>query len=281
LGFAAFFSTPGEVFPGLDRNGLLRPPSIVPPSVPSRSAEVFTQLLHLLRGYPLKIRDEEHRAELLRDCRYFHLRGLEQRLIPCERSFSLTRRRWEIVVRLEDVKVSGLSFTPDKDQYVTYGRPFIEQTYSELILEIGGESTQLEFDERRAVFEGPTEFKVLQMLQALVAKGIGLRKTLPRQLIFQIDESTDVTLDGKTVDDIEDFIQSTDRSETGPRSKKRKLQAEDEDRDFRQWKVRSGQWRLSVPTESLEGERQIVLVAVKIDAYTVERARNANRKFLG
>ncbi|KAJ5485738.1 hypothetical protein N7530_000038 [Penicillium desertorum] len=31
LGFAAFFASPSEVFPGLDRQGLLRPPAIIPP----------------------------------------------------------------------------------------------------------------------------------------------------------------------------------------------------------------------------------------------------------
>ena len=33
LGFAVFFSTPDDLFPGLDREGLIRPPSILPPSV--------------------------------------------------------------------------------------------------------------------------------------------------------------------------------------------------------------------------------------------------------
>ena len=49
-----------------DREGLLRPPSIVPPSVEGRSPDIFRELLHLLRGYPVHIRDEVHRAELLR-----------------------------------------------------------------------------------------------------------------------------------------------------------------------------------------------------------------------
>lgn len=113
LGFAAFFSTPGEVFPGLDKTGLLRPPSIQAPYVPSRSAGVFSQLLHLLRGYPLHIKNEDHRAELLRDCRYFNLRALEQRLVAHEISFNHVRGVEEILIRLEDIKPSGLSFVPD------------------------------------------------------------------------------------------------------------------------------------------------------------------------
>ncbi|MBE7181081.1 MAG: hypothetical protein INR71_07715 [Terriglobus roseus] len=115
LGFAHFFSTPSEVFPGLDRTSLLRPPSIQPPSVPNRSADVFQDLLHLLQGYPVNIRDEGHRQDLLRDARYFHLKGLEQKLIPCNIGFNLARQQSEIVVRLEDIRQSGVSFQPDPD----------------------------------------------------------------------------------------------------------------------------------------------------------------------
>lgn len=113
LGFAQFFSTPSEVFPGLDRNALLRPPSISPPSVPNRSGETFGELVKMLQGYPLDIRNDAHRLQLLRDARYFHLRGLEQKLIPCETSYNLRRAQSEILIRLDDIRQSGVSFTPD------------------------------------------------------------------------------------------------------------------------------------------------------------------------
>ncbi|KAF2642162.1 hypothetical protein P280DRAFT_396963 [Massarina eburnea CBS 473.64] len=113
LGFAQFFSTPSEVFPGLDRNALLRPPSISPPSVPNRSGETFKELVKILQGYNVNIRNEAHRAELLRDARYFHLKGLEQKLIPCQISYNLRRNQSEILIRLEDIRQSGVSFTPD------------------------------------------------------------------------------------------------------------------------------------------------------------------------
>lgn len=113
LGFAQFFSTPSEVFPGLDRNALLRPPSISPPSVPNRSGETFGELVRMLQGYPVEIRNDRHRSQLLRDARYFHLRGLEQRLIPCEMSHNLRRGQSEILIRLDDIRQSGVSFTPD------------------------------------------------------------------------------------------------------------------------------------------------------------------------
>ncbi|KAF2816096.1 uncharacterized protein BDZ99DRAFT_433035 [Mytilinidion resinicola] len=117
LGFAQFFTTPTEVFPGLDRDQLLRPPSITPPAVPSRNGDIFAEVLKLLQGYQVHIRDESHRAELLRDARYFHLKGLEQRLIPCEISFNLARGTSEILIRLEDIRQSGVSFKPDTHAY--------------------------------------------------------------------------------------------------------------------------------------------------------------------
>jgi len=115
LGFAHFFSTPNEAFPGLDRDALLRPPSIKPPSVPSRDGEVFRELIQLLQGYNVEIRSDAHRSRLLRDARYFHLKGLEQKLIPCDISYNLKRQESEILIRLEDIRQSGISFTPDKD----------------------------------------------------------------------------------------------------------------------------------------------------------------------
>ncbi|KAL1801040.1 hypothetical protein ACET3X_001382 [Alternaria dauci] len=113
LGFAHFLSTPYEAFPGLDRDALLRPPPIKPPSVPNRNGEVFGELMQLLQGYNVEIRSEAHRSRLLRDARYFHLKGLEQKLIPYEISYNVQRQESEILIRLEDIRQSGISFRPD------------------------------------------------------------------------------------------------------------------------------------------------------------------------
>ncbi|KAK5950672.1 hypothetical protein OHC33_008339 [Knufia fluminis] len=178
LGFAVFFSSPGEVFPGLDRRGLLRPPSITPPYVPGRSAETFAQLLHLLRGYPLRIENEDHRAELLRDCRYFHLRGLEQKVIAHEISYNLVRQQNEMCLRIEDIKPSGISYKADEaenDQDVTggwvrYARPFVDDGSFELIVEVGGETTILDLNDMRADFHGLAKARVSSLFQVVANK---------------------------------------------------------------------------------------------------------------
>lgn len=157
LGFAIFFSQKDDLFPGLDREGLIRPPSILPPSVPGRSADNFAELVHLLRGYPVHIRGEAHRASLLRDCRYYHFKGLEQRLVPHALAFNQARGRDEIALRIEDILKSGISLLPDPlplaalpgadpaGAWVNYARPFVDPNPAELVLEIGGENQRVHF----------------------------------------------------------------------------------------------------------------------------------------
>ncbi|ETI19789.1 hypothetical protein G647_08802 [Cladophialophora carrionii CBS 160.54] len=231
LGFAVFFSTPGEVFPGLDRRGLLRPPSITPPYVPGRSAEIFAELLHLLRGYPLHIRNESHRSELLRDCRYFHLRGLEQKIIAHEISYNLERQKHEICLRLEDVKPSGVSYTRDDSLgeksttggWVYYARPFVDDTSYEMVVEIGAESTVLDLTDMRADLHGLAKARVSSLFQ-VVANKMNLPTNAPLGLMMlsggrssqsaspghtplsedrvkvRFEPATDITLDGESLE---------------------------------------------------------------------------------
>ena len=186
-----FFSTPAEIFPGLDRKSLLRPPSILPPSVPNHSAEVFSELLHMLRGYPLHIRNEEHRAELLRDCRYYHLRGLEQKLLPHNISHNLERGKSEIVIRLEDIRQSGVSFVAEASPadrspsggWVNYARPFVDEDSYELILEIGGDATKLNLRTMRADFRGLAKARISSLFQ-VVANKMNLPTNVPLGLMM-------------------------------------------------------------------------------------------------
>ncbi|KAL7927817.1 activator 1 subunit 3 [Trichoderma austrokoningii] len=187
LGFALFFSQPNDLFPGLDREGLIRPPSILPPSVPNRNADTFAELLRLLRGYPVNIRDENHRQELLRDARYFHFKGIEQQLIPHCISFNPVRLLDEIVLRLENVQKSGVSVPPPTEdvvsdgqsisavpsgRHVNYARPYVDSKPAELILEIGETTTMLKFSANgvRADFFGRTKTRVAKLLEVVATK---------------------------------------------------------------------------------------------------------------
>ena len=169
----------------------------MPPSVPNRSADTFEEILHLLRGYPLHIKNEDHRAELLRDCRYFHLKGLEQKLIRNHISYNLARRRQEICLRLEDLRQSGISVVwdslmpaPPEPQtqgglvgWVNYARPFVDAKAYELVLEIGDECTKIHLHTMRAEFFGDGKTKISRLFEVIATK-LNLPTTMPLGLLM-------------------------------------------------------------------------------------------------
>lgn len=191
LGFAVFFSAPNGVYPGLHSASLLRPPPVKPPTVPNRSARVFAEILHLLRGYPLTIRDENHREELLRDCRYFNLKGLEQKLIVHEISFNASSSASEIVIRLKDVRQSGVSFVASPSHsdpssvagWVHYARPYVDEEAYELILEINEEACKINLRYMRADFYGLTKTRISKLFQ-VIANKMGLPVNAPLGLLM-------------------------------------------------------------------------------------------------
>ncbi|CAH0041284.1 unnamed protein product [Clonostachys solani] len=317
LGFAAFFSRPDDLFPGLDREGLIRPPSILPPSVPNRSADTFAELLRLLRGYPVSIRDENHRAELLRDARYFHFRGLEQRLIPCSLSFNQARGKDEITLRLENVQKSGVSVARAADDdtagaYVSYARPFVDSQPAELVLEIGGEATKIHFPSdpdapSRAEFFRDTKARVARLFEVLAAKlnlpspanqsphfrtasaspstGAHQLSTpgntpLSQDLVLvSLDDDASIMLDGKEYAGGA-LLNNADGKVDGDVAQSRKRRRT-EDGGPKEWVVRTGQWRLRIrPTKTAKAPYECVLEAVKIDAFSSELERNSSRSFL-
>lgn len=289
-----FFSTPTEVFPGLNREGLLRPPSIMPPNVPNRSADIFAELLHFLDGYPVHIRDEGHRAELLRDCRYFHFRGLEQKLIRHKISYNLARKRSQIIIRLEDMKIPGVSVMADPSTaaktlsgWVHYARPYEDEKPHELVVEIGGECTRIDVENERAEFFGDGKARISKLFDVIAAKlkvpiPVDLSRsespgaTLQSDNMFRvvIDHSSYVTLDGQRSRDT--FGRSNDE-EGGSR----KRQRHDISGESEEWIVRNGLWRLQVRNAPRsKGGVECVLVAVKLDAFSSELGRNAQEGFL-
>lgn len=345
LGFGVFFSSQDEIFPGLDRESLIRPPSIMPPSVPNRSADIFYELLHLLRGYPVRIRDEEHRTSLLRDCRYFNFKGLEQKLIPHHINYNLARRRYEITLRLEDILKSGISIATDAmtptptggveaiSGWVNYMRPYEDDKHHELILEIGGENTKLHLHLMRAEFFGQVKIRVARLFEVIATKlnlppttqplgllmasgGAGSQPATPGNTPLSedlvrvvIEPETHIVLDGKTYTsftEIEEVTMAMSSASSvghgggqdsplsslggggggymgaGPSRKRRRIDlsgghASSSD----EWIVRTGQWRLRIQgARNGKSAIECVLVAVKVDAYSTELARNAQRGFL-
>lgn len=333
------------MFPGLDRQTLLRPPSILPPSVANRSGDVFADLLRILQGYEVKIRDADHRAELLRDARYFHLKGVEQKLLPCEISQNVLRGRSEIVLRLEDIRQSGVNFlaeargrfsqsgpstgksdstgssddnAPLPTGWITYQRPYVDESAHDLILEISSsEATRLDLASMRASFHGQVKARVASLFSVIANKlnlpamvplglmmmqsggGIAAQAASPAnsgvsgdRVRIRIDRDAFVTLDGDTVewDDEEDDSSDdgdenmTDSSVAAAVPKVRKWKRERALNKEMEWLVQRGQWRLRVEQaeepEGAPGRVEVVLCAIRLEGYTREMHRNRTRGFL-
>ncbi|KAK6074493.1 BTB/POZ domain-containing protein [Seiridium cupressi] len=351
LGFAIFFSSPDEIFPGLGREGLIRPPSIQPPAVPNRSADIFAELLHLLRGYPVHIRSEEHRASLLRDCRYFNFKGVEQRLIPHNISYNQARQRSEIVLRLEDILKSGISFVHDPTAtpvygseaanqttvsgWVNYARPYVDDVAYELILEIGGERSKIHLNIMRAEFFGQVKARVAKLFEVIAAKlnlppttqplgllmakgGAGSQPLTPGNTALSedlvrisIEPDAYIELDGRVYpthtmesDDSPPVPFSANSSTMGngmsgsdspassmggllgPSRKRRRLDVDPAGQmggggPAEEWVIKKGQWRLKIQgSQGGKSAVECVLVAVRLEAYSNEQTRNAQRGFL-
>ena len=222
-------------------------------------------------------------------------------MVAHEITYNPERQSSEILLRLEDVKPSGISFVQDDNNknnpfdssinvssgWVHYARPFVDETSLELILEIGSDHTILNLGphgKNQAMFHGLTKARVSALLQVVAGKvGTPLSISADTKVKFTMDTTTDLTLDGKPADAATEFETPQIANHIGmvmsPQSKKRKLD-DGLEPVVREWKVRTGQWRLRVQQEAGKSGAEIVLVAVKIDAFTCERAKNARRKFL-
>lgn len=169
----------------------MRPPAAQPQSVPMRSPAVFADLVHLARGYPLTIRDANHRAELLADCKYYGLKGLMHRIFVHKISYNAERGTSELVMRLEDLHKSGISFVGDASPsdssplggWVNYARPFVDENPYEAIVEIGSQETKIDFRSMRANFYGDTKARISSLFQ-VVADKMNLPSNLPLGLMM-------------------------------------------------------------------------------------------------
>ncbi|KID88912.1 BTB/POZ domain-containing protein [Metarhizium guizhouense ARSEF 977] len=317
LGFAFFFSRPDNLFPGLDREGLIRPPSILPPTVPNRNADTFADLLRLLRGYPINIRDETHRRELLRDARYFHFKGLEQQLLPHSIAYNSVRGHDEITLRLENVQKSGISILQDHQEdasdedginaSVNYARPYVDDKPAELVLEIANESSRIHFlrDGPRLELFRDTKTRVTKLLEVIATKlnlppttqplgllmasgGASSQPATPGNTLLSEDlvrvvlgPDAAITLDGNEYDPSFTSGPASDDANgnaAGPRKRRRITDGSD---NSETWTVTTGQWRLRIqPSSGGKSAVECVFAAVKLDCFSDERGRNSRKSFL-
>jgi hypothetical protein len=209
------------------------------------------------------------------------LRGLEQRLISHQITTNPFSQRSEIVIRLEDVRPSGIQFaynTSETGGNVTYARPFVDEKAADLVVEIGDESSLIDGGNMRANFLGLAKQRFAGLLQA-IAKKMKLPDSHPPlgqgPIKIHIDRETDLTVDGQQDSQYLALLgHKADIGDGAPPAKRARS-----DHALDAWVVRTGQWRLEVQTGPT-GAREAVLVAVKLDVYTSESVRNRSRTFL-
>jgi hypothetical protein len=243
-------------------------------------------LVVLLKGYEVEVRSEEHRKMLVRDARYYCFRGVEQGLVRCRISsfldISSGGTRDEIEIGLEDVKSSGISFAGEDEigkegvsGEVHYARPYVDDVGRRLVLEIGGDSVvrvvmDCDGSSGHVKFWGKTAAK-MKRLVGIVGTRTGLSlpdsegsQGVPFGARCEIGNQADVVVDGKSWNVGDDCL-SRDAMVLG--------QGESG------WIVKRSQWRIKV-SACKDGKLEVSLEAVKIEAYSSERARNGDRGFL-
>ncbi|EEH16055.1 hypothetical protein PABG_06142 [Paracoccidioides brasiliensis Pb03] len=336
LTFEAFFATPGEVFPGLDRQGLLRPPAIMPPMVLNRSAEVFAELLHFLKGIPFIYGTRN----IVQNCYVLQPAPAEHR------NRDSTARYPEDGVQLVSDGCSPSRTASPGGASVRYSRPLVDDKSHELIVEIGDENTRLQVKSGMVASNQPfgpnhvplgkNQVKIwIDSCAAVIPDGEpciidwswvrispptipGSRRTLVSKPLgsevgnkpcpTNLGEFSDRSngefseVDSKPSNDVAQSRTATGlvfksgpspplfpfsnsdplRSHDGQTALKRKR---DDSMDNRgEWLVQKGQWKLRLEPsdgESGTGRMEIVLVAVKLQVGSGQRARNLSRRFLG
>ncbi|CAD6610873.1 BAH_G0009670.mRNA.1.CDS.1 [Saccharomyces cerevisiae] len=164
---------------------LLRPPPHSAPYVP-RSSEYFKDLLTLLGGASIDL-DDNKRNALIKECRYYRLLNLEQRLIKSHISYNPITRKEEICLLLKDLSKKGITF-PASSAFST--SPYFEDDFCS-INECDSLSKTREQPANKKVKLDMTE-KYNDSWNMLCYKRPFLDKH-PRELIFQIN-STDCTI---------------------------------------------------------------------------------------
>ena len=191
LGFSGFFGSRDDAFPGLESRGLMRPPPLLPQSVPNRDPAILSDLINLSRGYKITVRDQNHRTALLGDCKYYGFKGLMHKVFAFKIAYNAERMATEIVMRIEDLHKSGISFFSDPHPsdtsslsgWVHYSRPFVDETTYEAVIEIAEQETKLDIRNMRAEFSGDTKARIASLFQT-VADKMNLPNNLPLGLMM-------------------------------------------------------------------------------------------------
>ncbi|CDO96284.1 unnamed protein product [Kluyveromyces dobzhanskii CBS 2104] len=159
---------------------MIRPPSHFIPFV-TRSSELFQEILNLLTDDDYVVPDHISISNLLKECKFYCLLNLQQRLLPNKITSNPFCKREEITMKLQHLRRTGIklltqnaadmkaceirsdseseesSFCPNKKQKLTspaewdmisYQRPYVDKNPRDLIVQIDSGDLTLYFNKR-------------------------------------------------------------------------------------------------------------------------------------
>ncbi|CAG8441512.1 16396_t:CDS:2 [Acaulospora morrowiae] len=91
---------------------LIAIPPAIPPPILDRDPELFADILRYLQGYDIEIKDEVHRQNLLKDSRFYLLKGLTEKLLASTLTVNGFAKddsaKNEILFRLKDIRLANI-----------------------------------------------------------------------------------------------------------------------------------------------------------------------------
>ncbi|ODV67124.1 hypothetical protein HYPBUDRAFT_6417 [Hyphopichia burtonii NRRL Y-1933] len=122
----------------IEQKNIIRPPPQQPATVNNRSAKLFGDLIQILKGNTLVIKNDEHRKLLIKECKYYRFLALEQKIIKYKIHNCPYTDAQEIIIDLFDLSSKGIfkQTFPRQESPVLYARPYIKDIKRSLIFQI-------------------------------------------------------------------------------------------------------------------------------------------------
>lgn len=154
----------------IEANNILRPPPQRPPTIAGRSPQLFADLLEVLRGNHLVIRDDDHRRLLAKECRYYRFLELEQRIVKHKVVNSPTYTCEEVLLNLNDISAKGVKpFQTEGEAPLMYARPYIKEPHRILMVQILNEGP---FQDIKLIVDKTNHIAFLQLVGKIRQKFI-------------------------------------------------------------------------------------------------------------
>lgn len=264
---------------------LTRPPPQRATFQANRSPILFSDVLELLWGNYLVIRDTEHRELLTKECRYYRFLQLEQIILSHKILRDPFMQKEEILLGLNSIVQGGLTnlstgFTDERP--ILYARPYIKnEPQRPLLVQIDSRPDSdvkliinRRLSENFAVFTNRVASKICQIFPELkrdYEDKESRKLCIPCKL-----EDANVTINSIILkrDWFRDFYDNTDSPPAGKRQRADSADSEMPTGDFADFKIIKSVWRVMFRAE------KAILFCVSLQAVSDQYHLNQQMTFL-